>query len=454
MLGFAWVTVRQAQEALRAGRLEEALGLLNQPTVRAHKRANDLLQQLARAFTERGERHLRHDDAIAAWNDLLKAEQVGVPESSAVRLRQALTRLGIAEVRALLEAGEPGRAAEAIAQLRDRLVNQPELKPMEEAAKDWSLAREFAERGEFAQALDTLEHVRRRLTTPLGSLERYQNQLQERKHAFARLLLNLHEAVAQERWPEVLELSEQVLAIAPQHAEARRVRSRAWKAVEPPTIVVPPGPPQVVIDRTKLEPVTHYLLWIDRVGGYLICLGNRITFGQATPENAVDVGLLADVSRLHATVLRDAEGAYVLEAHRPVQVNGQAVDRALLKSGDRVTLGTSCQFQFRQAVPVSASARIDLVSGHRLRLALDGVLLMAETLVLGPGQQAHVSMPDLKQPLVLFRHKDGLGVRSGGAMTINGQLVRERGLLEGAATVAGDDFSLSLEPVNRQLERF
>src|SRR5947199_5418312 len=137
MLGFVWLTVRQAQEALRTGRLEEALELLGQPTVRAHKRSNDLLQQLARAFTERGERHLRHDDSIAAWNDLLKAEQVGVQESAVVRLRQALTRLGIAEVRALLEAGEPGRAAQAIAQLHDRLVNQPELKPLEEAAKDW-----------------------------------------------------------------------------------------------------------------------------------------------------------------------------------------------------------------------------------------------------------------------------------------------------------------------------
>src|SRR5262249_15300969 len=153
MLGFVWLTVRQAQEALRAGRLEEALGLLSQPTVRAHKRSNDLLQQLARAFTERGERHLRHDDAIAAWNDLLKAEQVGVQESAVLRLRQALTRLGVAEVRALLEAGEPGRALESIAQLRDRLVNQPELKPLEEAAKDWTLARELAEGGEFAQAL-------------------------------------------------------------------------------------------------------------------------------------------------------------------------------------------------------------------------------------------------------------------------------------------------------------
>ena len=58
MLGFAWLTVRQAQEALRAGRLDEALGLLNQPTVRAHKRANDAIQRSRRgtATQVRGQR--------------------------------------------------------------------------------------------------------------------------------------------------------------------------------------------------------------------------------------------------------------------------------------------------------------------------------------------------------------------------------------------------------------
>jgi len=449
MLGFVWLTVRQAQDALQAGRLDEAFQLVCQPNVRGHKRSNDLMVQLARALAERGERQLRQDDATAAWNDLLKAEQVGVKENATVRLRQALTGLGIAEVRALLEAGAPNRAVSAIAQLRERQVHPPELKPLEEAAKDWCLARDLAERGEFSQALDALERVRRLLTTPLTHLERYQNQLHEHKQTLAQLLLNLHEAGRQEHWHEVLQISDQVLAIAPQHAEARRVRTRAWKAIEPATLA---SVPQQVIGPAQLEPITQYLLWIDNVGGFLICLSPRISFGQATPENSVEVALLADVSRLHATLIRDADGAYVLEAMRTVQVNGRAVDRALLKSGDRVTLGTSCQFQFRQAVPVSASARIDLVSGHRLRLALDGVLLMAETLVLGPGPQVHVSMPDLKQPIVLFRHKDGLGIRTSGRMIINGQVVRERGVFEGSATVTGDDFSLSLEPVNKQLE--
>jgi hypothetical protein len=117
MLGFAWLTIRQAQEALKNGRLEEAYRLLGQPEVQGHQRSWELLQQVAHGFVERGERHMRHDEIAAAWNDLLAAEEVGATDSSAARLRQALTRLGITEARALLEAGEAGRAADSIAQL-------------------------------------------------------------------------------------------------------------------------------------------------------------------------------------------------------------------------------------------------------------------------------------------------------------------------------------------------
>src|SRR4051794_11354356 len=109
MLGLGWLVLRQAQEALKSGRLEEAQRLLTQPSVQGQKRCWELQEQLARAFVERGERQLRHDDPAGSWADLLKAEQVGVADPAAVRLRQGLTRLGLAEVRALLEAGEPVR---------------------------------------------------------------------------------------------------------------------------------------------------------------------------------------------------------------------------------------------------------------------------------------------------------------------------------------------------------
>src|SRR5205085_1968322 len=48
-----------------------------------------------------------------------------------------------------------------------------------------------------------------------------------------------------------------------------------------------------------LEPPSQYLLWIDGVGGYLVCLSHRVTLGQANPESVVDIPLLADVSRHH-----------------------------------------------------------------------------------------------------------------------------------------------------------
>jgi hypothetical protein len=452
MLGLGWLAIRQAQEALKNGRLEEAHRLLGQSAVQGHKRSWELLQQLSRAFAERGERHLRRDDPVAAWNDLLQAEQAGGSEEAAARLRQALTRLGVAEVRALLDTGEPGRAVEAIAQLRDRAVRAAELDPMEEGARGWARAQELAGRGEFAQALQELDRVRRLLPGPPIMLDRMQNDLEQRGRNFADLLVKLHEAANRKDWHGAMPLAEQALAIAPNHAEARRVRTQAWKAIEPTTVVVARKPPEPAPAGPAPEGSRRFLLWIDGVGGYLVCLANRVTLGQAVPDTVVDIPLFADVSRLHATLTRDTEG-YLLEGARPVQVNGHPLDRALLRSGDRVTMGSCCQLQFQQPVPISTSARLDLVSGHRLRLAVDAVLLMADTLVLGPGPQAHVIMPDVQHPVILFRTRDGLGIRCQGKLAVDGHSCNQRGTLGPNSTVAGEDFALAVEPVSARAGR-
>jgi hypothetical protein len=447
MLGLGWLALRQAQDALQTGRLEEAQRLLTQPSVQGYKRAGELLQQLHRAFVERAEQHLRRDNPAAAWTDLLRAEQLGLANPAAGQLRQALTRLGLAEVRALLEAGEPARAVEVIAQLRDRVVRQPELEPLEEAAKAWVEGGDRADAGSFALALQALERVSRRLVQPPAALERFRQSLVVRQENFSLLLGQLHTAAQQERWADVVQLCEQVLAVAPQHTEARRLRSRAWKALEPATVVTGPSAaaaPEPLPLPSSQRPL---LLWVDGVGGYLVCLGNRVTIGQGGPDACVDIALYADVSRLHAALTRDTEG-YLLEALRPVQVNGRPVERALLHSGDRLTLGASCQLQFRQPVPVSASARLDLVSGHRLRLAVDGILLMADTLVLGPEPQAHIVLPETAAPVILYRQKEALAIRRAGAFVMNGRACKDRCTLEPGCTITGEDFSLTLEPVD------
>jgi hypothetical protein len=271
--------------------------------------------------------------------------------------------------------------------------------------------------------------------------------LSQRRRLFSTLLPRLHAAADARKWREALEAAEQVLAVAPRHPEARQVKAQAWKAVEPSTIslALPVAQP-VAVSRVSERngPPQRYLLWVDGVGGFLVCLANRVTFGQATPEVAVDVPLFADVSRMHASLTRDEEG-YLLEGTRPVQVNGQTVAGALLRPGDRITLGTSCQFQFHQPSPVSASARLDLVSGHRLPLALDAVLLMADALLLGSGEQNHVRLPGVDKSVILYRHKDGLAVRHSGKWTLDGRCAKDPAVLGSGSTVRGEEFAFTLE---------
>lgn len=452
MLGLAWLAVRQAQEAIRNGRLEDAQRLLHQPAAQGHRKQSALLAHLAQAFAERGERLLRMDDPEGAWRDLLHAEQAQKANPMAERLRQALIRLTLAEVRALIQAGELQRAEQALVRYRGRGVASAEMEILDEAVKGWLLTREKADRGEFARALETIERVEKLLPVPPPLLQKFAGELGQRQANCQTLLVRLNEASAAGRWPEVIELAEQLLQLAPQHEEARRLRFQAWRAVAPATL-----PMQTLVEPALTNqavgeggPAPRFLLWIDGVGGFLICLGTRLTVGQAVPGSRVDVPVLADISRMHATLTRDGE-AWLLDGLRSVQVNGQGVTQALLRADDRITLGNSCQMVFRQPVALSQSARLDLVSGHRLPLALDGVLLMADTLVLGPSAQAHVCIPDLQEPLVLFRNKDVLGIRGKGPMTINGMARSGRCVLDAQANVVTADLALCLEPAGARL---
>ena len=69
--------------------------------------------------------------------------------------------------------------------------------------------------------------------------------------------------------------------------------------------------------------------------------------------------------------------------------------------------------------------------------------------MLGPGPQAHVPLPDMAKDVLLYRHKDGLGVRYSGTYRVNGRTAEEREGLPASATVTGPDFSFAVEPARR-----
>jgi hypothetical protein len=451
----SWMLKCQAREALKHGRPEEAHRFLDSLVASGDRKSWALRGDVVRGYVDRAERALRHDDVEAAWKDLAYVSPLATPVDPGVsRLRDVLVRLALAEIRALLEAGKPLRALEAIARLRERPADSPAIAPLEEAARHWQAAIDFADRGEFEQVRPALEKIRPQLGTRTTGLDQFEEQLNVRDDRFRSAWPRLQEAAARSDWREIMRCADEVLAVAPRHREAQQARNRAWQTIQPEavkptpalseTVSISKGPAAVAVEPPLLP--KRFFLWIDGVGAYLVCLASRISIGQATGEGPVDVPLFADVSRIHAALTRDAE-CYLLEASKAVSLNGAAAEKAVLQNGDRITLGNSCQMTFELPVPGGLSARLLLSGGRRLPMAVDGVLLMADMLVLGSGEKSHVKIPELEKPIYLVRQKDELLVKWDGEFRIENQKHEGRALLPRAGTVIAESFTFAIEPV-------
>ena len=127
---------------------------------------------------------------------------------------------------------------------------------------------------------------------------------------------------------------------------------------------------------------------------------------------------MGDLSRNHATIARDGDG-YVLRAHEATFVNNRKVETAPLHDGDVIRLGQTVELEFRQPSPVSSSARLAVVSRHRLPLAVDGILLMAETCIIGNTPQSHITASGLSEPVVLYRQGNALWCRAANGFEVD-----------------------------------
>jgi hypothetical protein len=196
----------------------------------------------------------------------------------------------------------------------------------------------------------------------------------------------------------------------------------------------------------RAKPGPRYLLWVDAVGGFLVCLADQVIVGQAVPSAAVDIPILGDLSRRHAALRRQGDG-YVIEPNSPVRVDGRAIDRAAaLADGDEIELGPSVRLRFRQPHALSATARLDFLSNHRTQPSADAVLLMADSCVLGPAPGNHVVCRDWAGDVVLFRSSAGqLGCRAAHGLSIDGRDYPGQGPVTGNSRITGSDFALRLE---------
>lgn len=195
----------------------------------------------------------------------------------------------------------------------------------------------------------------------------------------------------------------------------------------------------------QTEP-TRFTLWIDGVGAYLLCLGDSVTIGGPEHDaDAADVALLANLSRRHATFLRRKEG-YVLDAHSSVSVAGRPVyERTRLNTDYQIELGGCVRLRFRQPTVLSATATLDFLSDHRPSRSVDGIVLMDETCLLGPGGENHVQCPDWPESVVLFRKGAQFCCKSRADIFVAGSLVRDGAPIRPGDVVTGPELRFRLE---------
>ena len=192
----------------------------------------------------------------------------------------------------------------------------------------------------------------------------------------------------------------------------------------------------------------RYLLWIDGVGGFLLLTRQAITIGGPTAPDA-DIQLLASLSRQHATIHRD-DGEYQLEAHGPTRVNHRpVVEWAQLPDGADITLGQNVRLGFHRPTALSGSGRLSFRSDHRPTHSLDGVVLVADTCLLGPGRDCHVRCPEWEDSVILI-HRDGEWlVRSPKlSLEINGKNLRGEAGISDGQIVTGPDLRFHIETLS------
>lgn len=197
-------------------------------------------------------------------------------------------------------------------------------------------------------------------------------------------------------------------------------------------------------DKTALP--RQPILWIDGVGGYLLVDRGEVRLGQAVSGNSVDIGIVADISR-QAAVLRRLESDYLLQPLQlPTRLNGNLVDRAQLLTGqDLIQLGERVRLKFTRPNPLSATACLQLPGCGRFQPHVDGVLLLAESCILGPRPGSHIVCSQWQSELMLLRRSTAWYFRTSEELEVNGR--GQTGLIPVVTglRIRGNDFSLSIE---------
>jgi hypothetical protein len=480
--------LREARLAWRNGRYDEAGALLVAESLRDFLPAKKLARDVAEQILKRAGERFAHGDSAAGWRDLATADRLGGEPQTIAQLRQDYVDDGINQVQRYLAAGDISLACAQLEKLRQRGLMEQRVRDCHKIAQHMQEAENSAARGHFAEAVAAVERaaaLAAAASAGKGTMDDIIRRLAEDAQRFAksgeecqRLSAEMHAALAAENWSAVLSAADSLLSIAPQHAAAGQARRRAWRSVGM-DVTLPHGgrrgggfvslqvnhlPARGARHSTRgsrsneedtvagNENPRRALLWVDAVGGFLVCLDDCLVLGQPPAGDAsggarIAVPILADLSRRHAVIRREA-GAYILEPLQRTSVDGREIKSPFVLSDNQlIQLGDNVRVRFTKPHALSATARLTIESHHKTQPSADAVLLMADSCVLGPNRHCHVRCREWQSDVVVFRQNDRLFCRASQPLTIDGVAASGENEIQSGVRVEGEEFSFTWETV-------
>ncbi len=215
-----------------------------------------------------------------------------------------------------------------------------------------------------------------------------------------------------------------------------------------------PSPDQHPVDRPESprQPscvLDSFILWVDGVGGFLVCTSADVTIGRAVEQSRVDIPLQADIRRRHLRIKRSGS-SYIAEPLDQVDVDRQDIREPVVLRHDQILqLAGGVRARFTMPHPLGGSARLDFTSRHRTDPWSDAVLLLGDAIMIGRLPSHHIVAPDVGNELLIYRQGDRFVLRDPGKFEVNDQLASGEVPLRDGLRIVGDGYSISVEQICR-----
>ena len=476
---------------MRGGDLQQACRLARRSGCLKTRGGPRVARQLVDRLIERAGRYETAGNLVAAWDDLSAAVRVqpGTWLDELSRRQNRLVETTVARAEACLQRGKPAATAELIGLLRNRKIADRRADELEAVCRLVADAEARSGAGQWAEATGLLEQAAR-LRPDLEFVESRICRARQGKQSVAELTAQLRHAINRSRWGDGQELSVRILQIAPDHAMARDARRHCLMRLEQsvasdlrgslqrtasagqgqpsnavaddetpvgrnrPDTPVPQNPPAAspagrFPAGSQANSMSSFMLWLDGVGGYLVCTTPQVTIGRAVEQAGVEIALQADIRRRHLQIQRF--GNRYLARPLGGYGTGQAGsdDAVVLQSGQTIPMGGGVESRFTVPHPLGGSARIEFTSRHRTEPWSDAVLLMGDALLIGRSDAHHIRAPGITEEIMVFRQGDEILLRSPGPHEVDGNTGHGDVVLQDGMRICGPGFSITVEQIFR-----